>query len=154
MPASNLQMIREEPQFGSMIWCDMDARLSRPVSRRTSVATLNPYYARRFSGDGHLRRNLKDGIASELGDDDPALDEPVDIVQVYADMDPVSFTYSNKTFQFLVLYSSYSPLTLVSLCNWLCVSWCTVLPVYRWRFTQKGIQRDRLIYISNLCNYW
>ncbi|KAI6190628.1 TWiK family of potassium channels protein 7 [Aphelenchoides bicaudatus] len=89
MPASNLQMIQEEPQFGSMIWCDMDAKLSRPASRRASIATLNnPYLGRRFSAVGQMRcDDLKDGIRSEMGDES-VLDEPVDIAQVYADLDP------------------------------------------------------------------
>lgn len=94
---SNLQAIREEPQFGSMIWCDMDGRLSRPLSRRTSVATLNPYLGRRFS-TGRSRRvsmstigdngSVVDGIGDEIEEE---LDQVVDISQVYADLDPVGF---------------------------------------------------------------
>lgn len=83
-------MIREEPAFGSMIWCDdLGGRVSRPISRRASVLSLNPYLNnKRYSIEEP--RKLSFGATSNAANNE-TLDEVVDLGEVYADLDPVSF---------------------------------------------------------------
>jgi hypothetical protein len=89
MPDPILNVIREEPHFGSMIWCDMDNRISRPTSRKTSVATLNPYFRRMSEAPPEVMiRRMSEIHPATVPEVDE--DEVVDMKSVYADLDPVS----------------------------------------------------------------